>query len=68
MADMRIYVVSGRLVKAASLAKAKAFVAKEIEGRLASQSDLVNMVGNGVEVEDSYPYPVADDNGVAEGL
>lgn len=49
----RIYVVKERLIQAPSLSRAKAFVAKEIDGRLASQADLVDLVKKGVVVEDA---------------
>ena len=58
MAVKRIYVVSGvdsiRLIEAGSKAQAISFVAKSsFEGRVASQSDLVKFIMEGVLVEGS---------------
>lgn len=53
MATERIYVHKDRLIMAPSAARAKAFVAKDISVRLASQKDLVEMVAKGIKVEDS---------------
>lgn len=51
--ENRIYVVEGRLIAAPSLARAKAHVARKIQAKLASQNDLIKLVGEGVKVEDS---------------